>query len=461
MNKHLAIASAALVLIVGQIAPAQAKVSPEEAKQLGTTLTPMGAEPGANADGTIPAYTGKMYGLPAGLAYGGPGTPYPDPYADDEILFTITAANVDQYADKLSEGQQALFKAYPETFKMNIYPSHRDGRFRDDYLQRVAYNAVNAELYNGEDGIRGFTGAAAFPIPQNGAEVLWNSRTNGPNHTLTGIYKDIAVFSNGSRSTRKSLVQSEYPYSNPENKVGATEEELGIVAAYVMTQVYEPTRDKGTITAVIEPFDYITNAREVWRYLPGSRRVRRAPTIGYDTPDGPGGIVTVDDTLGFNGAMDRFDWKLLGKKEIYIPYHSYKFDEPGLDYDTLLTKFHANPDYMRYELHRVWVVEATLREGKRHIYGKRRFYIDEDSWHLALTENFDGRGELWKAVMINSIYEYNVKGYVTRAQMFHDIRAGAYIAVRVVNDQDALEHTAPALGPSYYSPTNVRKLGKR
>lgn len=438
-----------------------AKVPPSEAAKLGTELTPMGANPAGNADGTIPPWTGKLSGVPKGMHYGGPGTPYPDPYGSDPALFTITAENMAQYADHLSEGEKALLKAYPKTFRMKIYPSHRDGRYREDFLERVRYNATHAELYNGIDGIRGFTGATAFPIPKNGAQVMWNARTAIPNYTMDGTYNDIAVFPNGTRSTRRSTIISEYPYSNPANKVGAGESEFGIYAAYVLTEVLEPARDKGTITAIHEPYDYIAHSRDAWRYLPGSRRVRRAPTVGYDTPDGPGGLLTIDDTLGFNGAMDRFDWKLVGKREIYIPYDSYKFDDPSASYDTLLTPYHPNPDYMRYELHRVWVVEATLKKGKRHIYGKRRFYIDEDSWNIVLTENYDGRGELWKVVMINSIYEFNVKGYVTRTEIFQDLRAGAYIVIRLVNDSAPLDFTAPAKGAAYYSPTNIRKLGRR
>ena len=169
----------------------------------------------------------------------------------------------------------------------------------------------------------------------------------------------------------------------------------------------------------------------------------------------------MDDTLGFNGAMDRFEWTLLGKQELYIPFHNYSFDEPGLGYDRLLTPFHVNPDYMRYEKRRVWVVEANLREGKRHIYGKRRFYVDEDSWNIVMTENYDGRGELWKVVLINSIYEYNVKGYVNRAMMFHELRAGGYITIRLINDSEQMNYVAEPKGGNYYAPTNVRKLGRR
>jgi len=440
---------------------ASAKVSEQEAAQLGTNLTAVGANPAANDDGSIPAYGGTMRGLPAGLDYAGPGTPYPDPYANDPVVHRITAANMKDHEQFLSPGLQAMFSSYPDTFRIDVYPTHRDGGYGERYLDRLKYNALNAELYNGEDGIRGFTGSVAFPIPGSGAEVIWNTRTSGPNYTLAGTYSDIAVFSNGSRSVRRSTLMSQYPYANPENEVGMEEPQLGIWAAYVMTRVLEPKRDKGTITSIFEPYDYITHAREAWRYLPGSRRVRRAPTVGYDTPDGPGGFITVDDTLGFNGAMDRFDWFLLGKQELYVPFHNYAFDDHAISYDELLTPFHTNPNYTRYEKRRVWVVEARLREGKRHIYAKRRFYVEEDSWNIVMTENYDGRGELWKVVLINSLYEFNVGGYVNRAMTFHELRAGGYIVIRLVNDSEQMDYTAPAEVESWYAPTNVRKLGRR
>jgi hypothetical protein len=171
----------------------------------------------------------------------------------------------------------------------------------------------------------------------------------------------------------------------------------------------EPARQKGQMTIVHEALDQVKNERKAWVYIPGARRVRRAPTVGYDTPDGPGGLVTVDDSLGFNGALDRFTWNLVGKKEVYIPYHAYKFDDPKVKYDTLLQKGHANPEYMRYELHRVWIVEADLKDGQRHVYKKRRFYIDEDSWQIVLLESYDGRGELWRVGVLNTLYDYSLQ----------------------------------------------------
>ena len=181
-----------------------------------------------------------------------------------------------------------------------------------------------------------------------------------------------------------------------------------------------------------------------------------------DTPDGPGGLVTIDEVQGFNGAMDRFSWKLLGKQEIYIPYHAYRFDDPAVSYKELLTPYHVNPDYMRYELHRVWAVEATLRPGKRHIYGKRRIYVDEDSGQVVVTENYDGRGELWKVVLLNTFYEYHSRYTVRRAEVYHDLRAAAYIAMRLVNDGKPFTYNvAKPRDADYFGPANIRKLGRR
>ena len=48
-------------------ASAVAAVSPDEAAQLGKTLTPTGAEKAGNKDGTIPEWTGGLTTPPAGL----------------------------------------------------------------------------------------------------------------------------------------------------------------------------------------------------------------------------------------------------------------------------------------------------------------------------------------------------------------------------------------------------------
>lgn len=438
-----------------------AKVSEEEAQKLKNELTPTGSEKAGNADGSIPAWTGSMRGLPEGLKYSGSGDVYPDPYADDKALLTITGANYEKYADKLGEGQKALFAKYPETFKMNIYPTHRDGRFNQKVEDRTWFNALNTELVNGIDGLRNYTGGAPFPIPKQGAEVIMNARVIHPHPAQDSLLDDMAVFPNGTRNKRRQKIFADYPYSNDANEIGVVDEQIGVNAGLIFIEITQPPREKGKLTIVQEPLDAVTYSRNAWIYLPGSRRVRRAPTVGYDTPDAPGGLMTIDDALGFNGALQRFDWKLMGKKEMYVPFHNYKFDDPNVKYDELLPVNHANPDYMRYELRRVWVIEANLLDGKRHVYGKRRFYVEEDSWQFVLTENYDGRGELWRVSILNTVYDYAIGGYINRAELYHDLQSAAYIATRLVNETRPSNYTVPPRGAKYYTPQNLRKLGRR
>lgn len=425
----------------------------------GAVLTPVGAERAGNKAGTIPEWKGTMRSAPNGAAFRS-GSVYPDPYKGDKTLFTIRADNMMQYKEYLSEGLRTLFQKYPDTFYMNIYPSHREGRYSDLIEQRTAWNSKNTQLVNGVDGLSDYTGGVPFPKPKNANEVLWNGRIIHPTPTVNGVFDDIAVYLNGNKQQRRQQFVSDFPFASQDNPVGMGNDEIGINAAYVHVTVEKPDRLKGQMTIIHEALDQMQNERMAWVYIPGSRRVRRAPTVGYDTPDGPGGLVTVDDSLGFNGAMDRYDWKLLGKKEMYIPYHNYKFDTPNVDYDVLLQKGHANPEYMRYELHRVWVVEANLKRGARHVYLKRRFYIDEDSWHIVLVESFDGRGDLWRVGILNTVYDFAVQGFVARAQMFHDVQSGGYIAMRLVNNTAPARLMDSPKGESYYSPANLRKLGR-
>ncbi len=438
-----------------------AKVSEQERERLKKELSPMGAEIAGNADGSIPAWTGSMRGLPAGLQWAGSGDVLPNPYGDDKVLFTITAKNMEKYADKLSVGQKAMLTKYPDSFNIPVYPTHRDGRYNQLHEDRTWFNATHSELVEGPDNIRNFTGGAPFPIPASAPEVIMNGRVIMPAWREDSLRDDVAVYPNGNVLTRQQRIFADYPWANPKNKVGLMDEEISINAAGVLAEITAPARSKGQLTIINEPLDAISHKRKAWIYMPGSRRVRRAPTVGYDTPDGPGGLLTIDDTLGFNGALDRYEWTLVGKKEMYVPFHAYKFDDPNVKYKELLPPGHANPDWMRYELRRCWVVEANLKEGARHVYAKRRMYIDEDSWQFVMTENYDGRGELWRTSIMNTVYDFYVKGYLARGQMFHDLQSGAYVSIRTVNETRPDKWDREPLGMKYYTPQNLRKLGRR
>src|SRR3546814_10786819 len=91
---------------------AWASVSTEAAAKLGTSLTAVGAEKAANADGSIPEYKGGLTTAPAGYKKG--DGLLKDPFADEKPLNSVTGANAAQYTGELTAGAQALLKRFAD-----------------------------------------------------------------------------------------------------------------------------------------------------------------------------------------------------------------------------------------------------------------------------------------------------------------------------------------------------------
>ena len=400
---------------------AVAAVSAEEAKQLGTTLTPVGAEKAGNKDGTIPEWTGGLTTPPAGFQKG--SGKRPNPFANEKPRLTITSANVAEHASKLSAGTVELLKRNP-SYRLDVYPTQRTVTQPKRLLDNAVRNATSAKVNNDGLGIEGALPGVPFPIPKNGHEAMWNHLTRYTGNTQCK-YDSWNVDSAGvSVLATTGETFQEYPIY-----VGTKSD------AYKGTDLYyriklnyqAPARRAGESLIVQDAVNPLEQPRRAWQYLPGQRRVKLAPDIAYDTPNpGSAGQTTYDDAFVFNGAMDRYDFKLVGKKEMYVPANAYKFQyEPGSPENVLKPK-HVNPDVERWELRRVWVVEATLKEGKRHIYAKRNFYLDEDSWIAVASDEYDARGQLFRAGFMPSSFSYDVLAPTTSLQVFYDFIGGGY-----------------------------------
>jgi len=437
------------------VLPAAAKVSEAEAERLGgPELTPIGAERAGNADGTIPAWDGGLTELPAGYT---PGERLVDPYPDDEPLFTITADNVEEHADKLSPGQIAMFKRYPDTFRMPVYPTRRSARVPDSEHPLIKQSAVTTELAEGGNGLLNFTRGVAFPIPQSPVEIIWNHITRF--RTKAGFkrrYTQIPVQANGNFAP--VLFEEEAIF------VSATAGNEYPNRLFVFLQrILAPARLEGDVLLVHENIDQVKEPRKAWVYNAGQRRVRLAPNIAYD---GPGtasdGLRTADDLDMFNGSPDRYDWELVGKRELYIPYNTYELRRGDLKYTDIVKAGHMNPDYLRYELHRVWVVESRLKEGARHIYARRTFYVDEDSWQIAVIDHYDGRGELWKLHEGHFIMHYQVGVPWLAAETLHDLISGRYLVLYLDNEESGYQYDFDYDGNIRdFTPSALRRAGRR
>ncbi|HQQ63579.1 MAG TPA: DUF1329 domain-containing protein [Pseudomonadales bacterium] len=432
--------------------------TPQDAERLGRELTPMGANPKGNEKGTIPPYTGKILGAPAHVHYKGTGTFYPSAYAEEKPLFTITGQNYREFQANLTEGQIALFETYPTTFRMPVYPSKRDTRYSDFIHRNVKLNALSAALVAGGNGVTGSFAAVPFPFPDNGAELIWNSQLS-PNMSATfGEINIATVYDNGETQI---WGRQEDRYFEPFDEKVPREKFSGMTAK-VMLLLTAPAREKGKVILVHEYADLTKSPRNAWEYYPGTRRVRRAPTIAYDFPDGPGGLRTVDDAMMFIGATDRFTWKMESMREIYVPYNNNALDDPNMKYAQLLTPHHINPDAMRYELHRCWVVVGELKPGEMHIYGKRRLFIDEDSWAGLLSDNYDRQGKMFRTNMRSFVNLYDMPGMGPRVEIYHDLKQKAYQANNLINEMSGPPRVMSEGWPEgYFTPSNLRMVGKR
>lgn len=439
MKKNNLIPTVVVSALLCSSSVALAKVSPEEAAKLGESLTCMGAEAGANKAGTIPAYTGKWLGTPPGVEYTPHVGQHPvDPYAGEKPVLVIDGSNWQQYADNLTAGQKAMFERYPDSFKMPVYPGHRDFRYPDKICEVSKQNAVTAELIDEGFGFTGYKGAIPFPIPNTDSKDVAMQLLANQNFPYRPFsYKtvqDVAdVASDGSKAWGRTENGGLNLTSLPE-EVGAPMEG---VMAYSINSTLLPVREKGSSSVTSEPVNFARGTRLAWNYNPGTRRVRQLPEYGFDTPlAGTSGKVTLDSARLFNGSPERYEWVSLGKKEIYIPANAYKIHDKSVKYDDLLTNGHANPDYMRYELRRVWVLEGRLKDGYRHRYGKRTMYLDEDSWHGVIADFYDTRDTLVQHAFINYYYAFDSKGYEAGTSFYHDLTTGGYVAYNLIQEME-------------------------
>ena len=427
-----------------------AAVTASDVARLDADLTPVGAERAGNADGTIPAWTGGLPKQPIDRKVG-----YVDPYADDPILFTITAENAAQYADQLTDGHRALFKAHPESYRLNVYPTRRSASWPEKVLEQVKIQAPLART-DGFALLDVGKSSVPFPITDDPLQMMWNHSLRWRGGSVMresnwfpvdrrGRYFNVRVIE------AQAFDQQGYMNDSRPNRL------LNFYGLYLA-----PASIEGQITLVWEPINPVAKSRQTWSYLTVLRRVVRVPSQAYDDIDRrTQGMRTSDQYDGWNGAPDLYDWKLLGKREMFIPYNSYKLSAKTLKYADILQPGNVNPDLLRHELHRVWVIEATLRPGEHHRYPRRIFYLDEDTWQVSMEEDYDNQGKLWRFGDHPAMQFYDVQVPWYRAMVHYDLRADAYLASELDNEAKRARKWGWKGDINDFLPVNLRRLGTR
>jgi len=435
---------------------AHAAVSGAEAQALKSSLTPLGAERAGNADGSIPAWTGGYTQVPVGFQEGHRAF---DPFKDDKPLYSVTAANMSQYADKLTDGVKQLLKDNPQTFKLDVYPTRRTAAAPQWVYDNTFKNATQATLEADGLVVKGAYGGVPFPIPKTGNEVMWNHQTLWRGEATHSKYKVWTTTTDGQRVLATAAIdEGQYPYYYKELTAESAPNSNYMLAIQL---TYAPAFRAGEALMVHNVTDYV-KGRTLWQYLAGQRRVRRAPSINFDTPNAvASGVNFVDETFGGAGSPERYDWKLIGKKEILIPYNNNALLAHGDE--EVMDKRHVKPAFMRWELHRVWVVEATLKPGKRHAVPKRMFYYDEDNWGNASIDGWDAEGTLWRTALTTPFAAPDIPATVNYCTgFFHDHRTKAWIYNCALGDAGNEQYQiVERRRESFFAPESLTKMSAR
>jgi hypothetical protein len=388
------------------------------------------------------------------LQYNTPGKPA-DPVGSMRPQFVITRANLSKYEHLLTDGHKAMFKTYPG-YKMIVFPTYRNAFFPDEILKATVANASRATLV-GTDDVQKAELGFPFPIPKSGAEPIWNHKLKFRGSAVKRYNNQAIVKPDGTYKISKLVEDVKFKYANLKEPA---ETRKGGLFAYYLQEVLEPPRVAGQVILVHETAGGEGNTRSAWIYSPGLGRVNRAPDVGFDNPSiGSDGEQFNDQIDIFNGSLERYDWKLLGKREMLIPYNSWMLNSPTFKYKDVIRPGHINQDLARYELHRVWVVEATLKQGQRHRFAKRRFYLDEDSWSIAVVDCYDNRGQLWKvqeAHLLSIPFIPTVSGI---PETIYDLQSKRYFVTTMTNE-DAISDFEVKYEDSMFMPAALQRKAR-
>lgn len=455
--------AATLAAIVVASPVAHAGVSAEEAAKLKTVLTPLGAERAGNKDGSIPEWKGCP-DLKAPMEKLKAGDRRWDPFESEKPVVTITADNLKQYSDKLSEGAQALIKKYPASFKLNVYKTYRTHCAPESVYENTFKNATNAHIVESgpNSGVQGAVGGIPFPIPKNGLEARWNHNLRWRGTSWETKLKQVSMTTSGDRVLGSQTLQYDQFESYRPGLAVDQYEKNGSHTSLFLQMTEAPSFRAGEGLLVRDRSDYTKDQRAAWQYLVGQRRVRRAPNVGWDTPDFVNsGANFFDEVFGSPVSSDeRYDYKLVGKREMVIPYNNNKIFK--LKEDETFGKEHHNPDAIRWELHRVWEVVATVKQGRRHAVPKRVFYIDEDTWSTALMDGWDPAGNLQRVSMYLQYFLPDMPGVFSGYSDIMYVLNGAYSSRNTVFYEPGYQFKPSAMKPeSAFSPDALAGSGLR
>jgi hypothetical protein len=373
--------------------------------------------------------------------------------------YTVDSSNYMQHADKLTAGQIQAFESYSD-YRIDVYPTSAACTLP---AAVKAVSQSNSKMVNGNEGIEWNTlGAKPFPNPTEAQHYIWNHRS-AP-HYNASIHRTLTAYivkSDGSSTVGKGDNYIEFPGALDSPLRGQVDPNL---YALYMVKNLSPARIAGTLTMLHDFYDSAVEQRKAWQYSPATRRVRRAPDVSYDSfVDQTGGLATIDSYNMFTGAQDRFNWDLVGLKTVLIPHASTALSEMGAAEKIRASLYFVDPSLIRYEEREVAVIEATLKEGSRHIFPRHTMYVSTDEHNgLMIRDQYDGQGTLVKHQVgsrrldTSGVCQFNGEqtiDFATRSFVIQN-------TLGIGHDNLELEYDVINMGLEFYSPDGLRRFAR-
>jgi hypothetical protein len=439
-----------LLTLVGAAAQGSTQ---EEAASLGDRLTPYGAERAGDATGAIPAWTGGLESIPEGTW---PKTGWADQPPGEAPILSIGPEELPAYADFLPEGQQALLRKFKD-YRILVYKTHRTAAAPQSVYDAIRRNAISAGPSEAgiAHGVVGAVGGIPFPIPTSGSEIVWNHLLAYWGAAREDRLRTYVMRAGGRLElTHRYDEVVDFPYYYASAAAGS----FGPYYFKRREISLGPPALAGRGYIAWEPIDSADSGARIWQSVPGQHRVRQAPALSYDTPTEDGaGILSYDDYYVFSGAPDRYDFRLLGKRAMFIPYNNNRF--ATLDAADIALPGHIRPEALRYELHRVWVVDATLLPGQHHLAAHRRLYFDEDTWFAVYCDAWDDEGNLWKFSHGTMFDIPELPAVILGSVVTYDIQNGGYVLSFAFNGEPEVYHPTKPHSPATFEPATLAADG--
>ena len=357
----------------------ESRALPADAAEPGAPpdLTPMGAIRAGTENRFIPPWEGGLAtpvkGFEAGRAH-------PDPFFEDGRWFVVTAAELDRYKVRLSWGLRELLRQ-SDRFEVPVYPAHRSAAAPLAVYNAAIENRRTARLAENDLAVTGARVAVPFPEPKSGAEAMWNHVLRWRGGSMVRLDRVVLPDKYGKLNRRLYREDLESAYN-----LG----EAGLVATRYRRIGLSPDTIKEENLLLIDSLDPLRSPRIAWFRAPDAPRAVRASDFVAGVFDPASDNIRTADMLDmFSGPLDRFDYRLVGRRAMYVPYNAYRLIQENVEPEDFLWSVHPNTSFLRYELHRVWIVEAKLKRGYRHPFPERLYYIDEDSWQIVMADHFD------------------------------------------------------------------------